>query len=44
VQQTLLAAGWQAQAGTPQQLGYRMRNDTAQLGGVIIMRGIHSEA
>ncbi|MDM0077215.1 tripartite tricarboxylate transporter substrate binding protein [Variovorax sp. J2P1-59] len=44
VQQTLLAAGWQAQAGTPQALGYRMRNDTSQLGGVIIMRGIRSEA
>ena len=44
VQQSLLAAGWQAQAGTPQALGYRMRNDTSQLGGVIIMRGIRSEA
>ncbi|MDM0105116.1 tripartite tricarboxylate transporter substrate-binding protein [Variovorax sp. J22R24] len=43
VQQNLLAAGWQAQAGTPQALGYRMRNDTSQLGGVILMRGIRSE-
>ncbi|MGJ7508254.1 Bug family tripartite tricarboxylate transporter substrate binding protein [Variovorax sp. GT1P44] len=42
VQQSLLAAGWQAQAGTPQALGYRMRNDTSQLGGVILMRGIRS--
>lgn len=43
VQQSLLVAGWQAQAGTPQALGYRMRNDTSQLGGVILMRGIRSE-
>jgi tripartite-type tricarboxylate transporter receptor subunit TctC len=43
VQQSLLAAGWQAQTGTPQALGYRMRNDTSQLGGVILMRGIRSE-
>lgn len=44
VQARLLAAGWQAQAGTPQALGYRMRNDTSQLGGVILMRGIRSDA
>jgi hypothetical protein len=44
VQQQLLAAGWQAQAGTPQALGYRMRSDTSQLGGVILMRGIRSDA
>jgi tripartite-type tricarboxylate transporter receptor subunit TctC len=44
VQQSLLAAGWQAQAGTPQALGYRMRSDTSQLGGVILMRGIRSDA
>jgi len=44
VQQRLLAAGWQAQAGTPQALGYRMRSDTSQLGGVILMRGIRSDA
>ncbi len=44
VQQHLLAAGWQAQAGTPQALGYRMRSDTSQLGGVILMRGIRSDA
>ena len=44
VQQQLLTAGWQAQAGTPQALAYRMRSDTSQLGGVILMRGIRSEA
>lgn len=44
VQRGLLAAGWQARAGTPQQLAYRMRSDTSQLGGVILMRGIQSEA
>lgn len=43
VQQQLLKAGWQAQAGTPQALAYRMRSDTSQLGGVILMRGIRSE-
>ena len=44
VQAQLLKAGWQGEAGTPQSLAYRMRNDTAQLGGVIMMRGIRSEA
>jgi len=44
VKQRLLVAGWQAQPGTPQALDYRMRSDTAQLGGVILMRGIHAEA
>jgi len=44
VQQALLTAGWQAKAGTPLSLGYRMRNDTSQLGGVIMMRNIRSEA
>lgn len=44
VQQRLLAAGWRADAGTPQSLAYRMRADTTQLGGVILMRGIRSDA
>ena len=44
VQQRLLSAGWQANAGTPQSLAYRMRTDTTQLGGVILMRGIRAEA
>jgi tripartite-type tricarboxylate transporter receptor subunit TctC len=44
VQQRLLAGGWQANAGTPQSLAYRMRSDTTQLGGVILMRGIRSDA
>lgn len=44
VKARLLAAGWQAQGGTPRALGYRMRSDTAQLGGVILMRGIRSDA
>jgi tripartite-type tricarboxylate transporter receptor subunit TctC len=43
VQQRLLMAGWQASAGTPQSLAYRMRTDTVELGGVILMRGIHAK-
>lgn len=39
----LLKTGWQAQPGTPEALARRMRADTARLGGVIIMKGIHSE-
>ncbi|WP_307597540.1 Bug family tripartite tricarboxylate transporter substrate binding protein [Variovorax boronicumulans] len=44
VAQALLKTGWQAQPGTPEALARRMRADTARLGGVIIMKGIHSEA
>ncbi|MBO9514955.1 MAG: tripartite tricarboxylate transporter substrate binding protein [Variovorax sp.] len=44
VRERLLAAGWHADAGTPQSLAYRMRADTVRLGGVILMRGIRSEA
>jgi hypothetical protein len=33
-----------AQADTPQALGYRMRSDTSQLGSVILVRGIQSDA
>lgn len=44
VQQTLLKAGWQAQSGTPKALSYRMRQDTSLLGGVILMRGIKTDA
>ncbi len=40
----LLKTGWQAQPGTPEALARRMRADTARLGGVIIMKGIHSES
>ncbi|VTU22067.1 Argininosuccinate lyase [Variovorax sp. PBS-H4] len=43
IQGQLLKAGWQSEAGTPQALAYRMRTDTSQLGGVILMRGIRSE-
>jgi tripartite-type tricarboxylate transporter receptor subunit TctC len=43
IQAQLLKAGWQSEAGTPQALAYRMRTDTSQLGGVILMRGIRSE-
>jgi tripartite-type tricarboxylate transporter receptor subunit TctC len=39
----LLKAGWQSEAGTPQALAQRMRADTSQLGGVILMRGIRAE-
>ena len=42
VSQALLKTGWQAQPGTPDALAKRMRADTARLGGVIIMKGIHS--
>ena len=44
VAQALLKTGWQAQPGTPEALARRMRADTARLGGVIIMKGIHSES
>ena len=44
VSKRLLEAGWQAQPGTPDALASRMRRDTATLGGVILMRGIRSEA
>ncbi len=40
----LLKTGWQAQPGPPEALARRMRADTARLGGVIIMKGIQSEA
>ena len=42
VSQALLKTGWQAQPGTPDALAKRMRADTARLGGVILMKGIHS--
>jgi len=44
VSQALLKTGWQAQPGTPDALAKRMRADTARLGGVIIMKGIHSDS
>ena len=43
VAQALLKTGWQAQPGSPDTLAKRMRADTTRLGGVIIMKGIHSE-
>ena len=43
VSQALLKTGWQAQPGSPDTLAKRMRADTTRLGGVIIMKGIHSE-
>jgi tripartite-type tricarboxylate transporter receptor subunit TctC len=44
VSQALLKTGWQAQPGSPDALAKRMRADTTRLGGVIIMKGIHSES
>ncbi|MGJ7528216.1 Bug family tripartite tricarboxylate transporter substrate binding protein [Variovorax sp. GB1P17] len=44
VAEALLKTGWQAQPGSPDALARRMRADTTRLGGVIIMKGIHSEA
>jgi len=44
VSAALLKAGWQARAGTPAALSKRIRNDTTMLGGVILMRGIRSDA
>jgi len=39
----LLLQGWQAAGTTPEGLARRVRNDTAVLGGVILMRGIHAQ-
>ncbi len=44
VSEALLKTGWQAQPGSPDTLAKRMRADTTRLGGVIIMKGIHSDA
>ncbi|MBT2336565.1 tripartite tricarboxylate transporter substrate binding protein [Variovorax paradoxus] len=44
VSAALLKNGWQAQPGPPEALARRMRADTARLGGVIIMKNIHSES
>ena len=44
VSEALLKTGWQAQPGSPDTLAKRMRADTTRLGGVIIMKGIRSEA
>ncbi|MGJ7614859.1 MULTISPECIES: Bug family tripartite tricarboxylate transporter substrate binding protein [unclassified Variovorax] len=44
VSQALLKTGWQAQPGSPDTLAKRMRADTTRLGGVIIMKGIHSNS
>jgi tripartite-type tricarboxylate transporter receptor subunit TctC len=41
---SLLNTGWQALPGSPDALAKRMRADTTRLGGVIIMKNIHSEA
>jgi tripartite-type tricarboxylate transporter receptor subunit TctC len=41
--QRLLNAGWQAVGTAPEGLANRMKSDTAQLGGIILMRGIKSE-
>jgi tripartite-type tricarboxylate transporter receptor subunit TctC len=41
--QRLLNAGWQAVGTSPEGLANRMKADTAQLGGIIMMRGIKSE-
>ena len=43
VREALLKTGWQAQPGSPDALARRMRADTARLGGVILMKGIHAE-
>ncbi|HSV57901.1 MAG TPA: tripartite tricarboxylate transporter substrate binding protein [Variovorax sp.] len=44
VNKRLLDAGWQAQPGSAEALAKRMRRDTSMLGGVILMRGIRSDA
>lgn len=44
VSQALLKTGWQAQPGSPDTLAKRMRADTTRLGGVILMKGIHSDS
>lgn len=41
--QRLLNAGWQAVGTAPEGLTNRMKADTAQLGGIILMRGIKVE-
>jgi tripartite-type tricarboxylate transporter receptor subunit TctC len=41
--QRLLNAGWQAVGTAPEGLANRMKADTAQLGGIILMRGIKAE-
>lgn len=40
VKAQLLKAGWNAVGSTPQELAHRVRDDTALLGGVLLMRGI----
>ncbi len=41
--QRLLNAGWQAVGTSPEGLANRMKADTAQLGGIIVMRNIKAE-
>lgn len=40
VKAQLLKGGWNAVGSTPQELAHRVRDDTALLGGVLLMRGI----
>jgi tripartite-type tricarboxylate transporter receptor subunit TctC len=40
VKAALLKHGWEAVGSTPEELAHRAENDTALLGGVILMRGI----
>jgi len=40
VRAQLLKGGWNAVGSTPQELAHRVRDDTALLGGVLLMRGI----
>jgi tripartite-type tricarboxylate transporter receptor subunit TctC len=42
--QKLLNAGWQAVGTAPEGLAYRMKADTNQLGGIIMMRGIKADS
>lgn len=42
--QRLLSVGWQAVGTAPEGLANRMKADTAQLGGIIMMRGIKADS
>ena len=43
VKEKLLHQGWEAVGSTPEQLAHRVSDDTALLGGVILMRGINAQ-
>jgi tripartite-type tricarboxylate transporter receptor subunit TctC len=43
IRQQLFVQGWQVVGSSPEGLANRIKSDTAQLGGVITMRGISTE-